>query len=235
MLATSGLFAKTFSILGIQLFVTFLSTLALIRYIRWLYFKRHPNVSAKQNAEGELDLQLNFNAVKPYFYGLLIADVFAFLLLIFWGKNDISIGMPIFTLWSLLTGVELGLALIAVDENLGARVLGITASIAFIAAWVGIYSGIDFSVLGKILFIGLLGLLLFNLARLFISIRRGAQRIAAAFGVLIFTGYLLFDFNRLQRLDKAGVNSWPAAMDLAIGIYLDIINLFLELLELLSD
>lgn len=135
----------------------------------------------------------------------------------------------------MLTGVELALALISVDENLGAKVLGLTTSIVLIAAWFGVYSGIDFLFRGKFLFIGLLGLLLFNLARMFVSIRRGAQRISAAFGVLLFTGYLLFDFNRLKKLDEAGVNTWPAAMELSIGLYLDIINLFLELLDLLSD
>lgn len=230
-----SLFSKTFLILGVQLFFTVLSTQVLIRYIRRLYIKGSPGVSATKNADGELDLQLDFKSIQAYFYGLLIAAFVVFLLLIFVGKNNLSIGLPLFTVWSVLTGLELGLVLISVDENLGAKVLGITASIVFIAAWIGIYSGIDFSFLGKFLFIGLLGLIVFNLARLFISIRRGAQRVGAAFGVLIFTGYLLFDFHRLHKLAKAGVNSWPAAMDLAIGVYLDIINLFLELLKLLSD
>lgn len=231
----ASLFSKTFAILGTQLFLTFLSTHGLLRYIRGLHAAGHPSLSATKNADGELDLHLDFKAIQTYFYGLLIADIVVFLLLLFLGKNDLSIGLPLFTLWSVLTGLELALVLISVDENLGAKVLGVTASIVSIAAWAGIYSGIDFSFLGKFLFIALLGLMVFNLGRIFISIRRGAQRVAAAFGVLIFTGYLLFDFNRLQKLDKAGVNTWPMAMDLSISLYLDIINLFLELLDLLSD
>lgn len=235
LIAEGGLFLKTFSILGTQLFITFLATKAVIDRIRGLHAKGHPAISAGKNADGEVDLHLNFNAVKAYFYGLLIADIAVFLALLFWGREDLSVGLPLFSLWSVLTGIELALVLISVDENLGVKVLGLTAAITFLAAWVGIYSGIDFSFLGKFLLWALLGLLIFSLARLFISIRRGTQRIAAAFGVLVFTGYLLFDFNRLQKLDKAGVDTWPAAMGLSINIYLDIINLFVDLLDLISD
>ena len=58
----------------------------------------------------------------------------------------------------------------------------------------------------------------------------------AFFGVVVFTGYLLYDFNRLEKLNEnVGANTWPVAMDLSINIYLDIINLFLDLLDLLSS
>ncbi|MGE4447185.1 MAG: hypothetical protein AB7E15_02700 [Azospira sp.] len=40
----------------------------------------------------------------------------------------------------------------------------------------------------------------------------------------------MFDFNRLTRSPR---NDWEKALDLAISLYLDIINLFLHLLDLL--
>ncbi len=146
-----------------------------------------------------------------------------------------ALGIPLFTVWSILTGIELALALISVDENLGSKVLAITATITFFAALIGMYSGIDFSFLGILLFGALLLLLIGNLLRLFISIPGANRRVMACFGVIIFTGYLLFDFNRLVKLEERGTaNSWYAAMELAIDIYLDMINIFLELLDLLS-
>ena len=58
----------------------------------------------------------------------------------------------------------------------------------------------------------------------------------AAFGVLIFTGYLLFDFNRLAKLKAvAAANNWDTALNFAISIYLDIINLFISLMNLMSS
>ena len=55
-------------------------------------------------------------------------------------------------------------------------------------------------------------------------------------GVLIFTGYLLFDFNRLAKLkEAAAANNWETALNFAINIYLDIINLFISLMNLMSS
>jgi len=45
---------------------------------------------------------------------------------------------------------------------------------------------------------------------------------------------LVLDFNSLLKKENAGENTWPDAMHLAIKIYLDIINLILQLLKLLS-
>ena len=157
-------------------------------------------------------------------------------MLLFKGTQNLALGIPLFTVWSILTGIELALALISVDENLGSKILAITAIITFITALIGMYSGIDFSFLGIFLFGALILLLIGNLVRLFIAIPRASQRVKAFLGVIIFTGYLLFDFNRLAKLEvQEGANSWYVAIDLAIDIYLDIINLFLELLDLLSS
>ncbi|HCD37366.1 MAG TPA: hypothetical protein DEQ77_01300 [Candidatus Omnitrophica bacterium] len=98
------------------------------------------------------------------------------------------------------------------------------------------YSGINFMFLGPFLFWALILLIIGNIIRLIISIPRVSQRIMAFFGCIIFTGYLLFDFNRLAEAGKDKIyNTWPTAMDFSIDIYLDVINLFLELLDLLSD
>ena len=43
------------------------------------------------------------------------------------------------------------------------------------------------------------------------------------------------DFNRLAALDEQGVNDWETALQIAVSLYLDIINLLLELLEATSN
>jgi FtsH-binding integral membrane protein len=94
----------------------------------------------------------------------------------------------------------------------------------------GAYAGIDFSFLGSTLFAGLTLVLLGGLYRLLFSISDGWRRLLALFGCAVFVGYLVFDFNRLTRSPR---NDWEKALDLAISLYLDIINLFLQLLDLL--
>ncbi len=230
------LFAKTFVILASQLFITWLTAAATIATIRRAYLAGSTRVTATETKNDQLDLHLDWSSIKGYFYALLIVDIAVFLALMFLGRQNLNIGLPLFTVWSALTGIEVALALISVDENLGAKVVAITATITCAAGLIGMYSGIDFAFLGTILFIALMLLIVGNLVRLFISIPRASQRTMAFFGAVIFTGYLLYDFNRLSKLgEHAGANNWRVAMDLAISIYLDIINLFLQLLDLLSD
>ena len=52
---------------------------------------------------------------------------------------------------------------------------------------------------------------------------------------LIFSLYLIFDFNRLENAYISGDNSWNTAIDLSVSIYLDLLNLFLDLLQILAE
>lgn len=229
------LYGKTFLILGSQLGVTWLSTMFLLGWIRHHYHAQAQWVIGGLNEHGMLDLDVDWGIVKPYFWSLLVADIIIFLILLFFGQSSLYIGIPLFTVWSILTGFELALALISVDENLGGKVLALTALITIAAGLIGVYSDIEFSFLRAGLFSALLLLIGFGLIRILFDIPRWIQRIVAFFGVLVFTAYLVFDFNRLSLASaNDAANSWPAAMKIAISIYLDIINLFLQLLDLLS-
>lgn len=224
------LYGKTFLILTIQLALTWASTFLFILWLRQCYYARAAWVGGSLLESGELDLELDWQTVAPWFWLLLGVDVAVFLLLLFVGQHNLAIGLPLFCLWSLLTGIELALALVSVDENLGGKVLALTAMLTFAAFLVGAYAGIDFSFLGSTLFAGLTLVLLGGLYRLLFSISDGWRRLLALFGCAVFVGYLVFDFNRLTRSPR---NDWEKALDLAISLYLDIINLFLHLLDLL--
>jgi len=227
-----SLYAKTFLILGSQLGATWLSTVVLLSVFRRLCHSRVVWVSGTIDAGGNLDMALDWDAVKPYFWGLLAADIAVFLALLHFGQSNLLIGIPLFTFWSMLTGIELALCLVAVDENLGAKVLALTALITCSAALVGTRSGIDFSFLEEGLLAALLILVGVGIVRILYTMQRWVQRLWASFGTIVFTGYLLYDFQRLgQQNADAGVNTWSTAMSLSIEIYLDVVNLFLLLLD----
>lgn len=230
------LFAKTFAILGSQLVVTWIFTLAVISYAQHLYYEKTPGISATEGERGQLDLEIDWPIIRPYFWIIFVGDIGLFIVLLTAGRDSLLIGIPVFTLWSMLTGAELALSLMSVDENLGSRVLGITAVLTFTSALIAIYSSLDLSFLGSLLFIALLGLLAATTLRLFVLIESWVQRVISFLGSAIFVGYLFFDFNRLAKLSEhPRANTWPVAMDVAIAVYLDIINLFLLLLDILSD
>jgi len=45
----------------------------------------------------------------------------------------------------------------------------------------------------------------------------------------------LYDFNILEKRIAAGDESWGTAVRIAVRLYLDIINLFLDLLQILAE
>jgi len=59
------------------------------------------------------------------------------------------------------------------------------------------------------------------------------ESLITIFGVMLFTGFLLFDLNRLY--EQGDQNNLDDPMLAAVNIYLDIINLFLYLLELYNE
>ena len=83
----------------------------------------------------------------------------------------------------------------------------------------------DLSPWYRMLFWALVGLLLFGIVALFVSIPH-ANLIWSIAGLVIFGGYTIFDFNRLRR---AGTES---AVPIAASIFLDVLNVFLFFLQL---
>lgn len=108
-----------------------------------------------------------------------------------------------------------------------------TAAITVIAAFIVFAFNFNFSFLGQALFIALLGLIVIGLLNVFWFKSPLLRLISAYIGAVIFSLYLLYDFDRLKN--AAENFSWETAINISISIYLDIVNLFLDLLQILSD
>lgn len=106
-----------------------------------------------------------------------------------------------------------------------------TALAVFATASLVFLSDIDFSFMWMFLFISLLILIIMWLLNIFVFKSRLFSLVKAYFWVLIFTWYLIYDFNTLEKF--AWDDTWWTAVNIAVNIYLDIINLFLYLLEIL--
>ena len=151
--------------------------------------------------------------------------------------TGILVGMAFFTVLSLLFVPLLGTLMLEGDDNDGILAMKLTMLITFITAIIGLYGGIDFAnnvALNSFLFYSLIGLILFEISRSFIKISRPQVRGVAIFGIFIFIGYLLVDFNYIVKYSNSG-NTWDNAFQIAFQLYLDMINLLLEILELLGD
>ena len=84
-----------------------------------------------------------------------------------------------------------------------------------------------FETIGKYLFVGLIAILVGSLLGFFFA---GIFDLMAWLGALLFSLYIGYDFYRAQQYTPTLDN----AVDCALDIYLDIINLFLRLLRILG-
>jgi modulator of FtsH protease len=84
----------------------------------------------------------------------------------------------------------------------------------------------DLAPLARVLFVALLGLIVFGIVAIFVNIPNGSL-IYAVLGLVIFAGFTMFDFQRLRRTKDI-----RAAPLLAASIFLDVLNVFLFFLSI---
>lgn len=148
------------------------------------------------------------------------------------------VGMTLFTLTNVCLGPILGWAMLMMDENDGMRALKITLVVTFIAGLIGYSDFYSFSQNGyltTIMGILLFGLVVFTFINLFRGFSRATTRYVAIGGAILFTLYIIVDFNRLIYLENINVNDWNTAFYMSYTIYLDIINLLLDILDAMGN
>lgn len=210
------LFAKTFLLLTLSLFIAYLGSL--------FAFKKIQHAMEEGNPE----------KIKGQMLTALIVNIIAFVLLMFFGGRT-PLNMILMFVFTLSSGFTLGVYT-ASHGDVAQKAVALTAGTTLLTGLVASYSNIDFTGLGKILGIVLIIFVIISIIRIFVKIRGAGHRFMAAAGVLLFTGYLLYDFSRLAKLKTvAAANNWETALNFAISIYLDIINLLMQLMQLLSS
>ena len=197
-----------------------------------LYYK-DKDAWKKRKAEFEKECDEKAPPLRKLLYNLTWIWIIALSSTSFISFTDYSIfsKMLMLSIASISFGPLLASIMISMDENDGLRILNLTLVITFLTAIIGIYSGIDFSSLGHILIVPLLILITWNICNIFWNFTSASKRVMGIFGSLIFILFLLFDFYRLEQASANGMNDWNTAFNIGFSIYLDVINLLLELLE----
>ena len=86
----------------------------------------------------------------------------------------------------------------------------------------------DLAPVARVAFWALVGLIIFGIVAIFVNIP-GSGLVYSVLGLVIFAGFVLFDFQRLRTNTDAA-----SAPLLAASIFLDILNVFLFFLEIFS-
>jgi FtsH-binding integral membrane protein len=143
---------------------------------------------------------------------------------IFWGFAGLM-GLSLSTLFLAYTGSSI------------ARVFFITAAtFGAVSLW-GYTTKRDISNWGSFLFMGVIGLIIASLVNIFLQ-SSALQFAVSIIGVLLFTALTAYDTQRIREMyyQVQGTEfAGKAAVMGALNLYLDFINLFVSLMQLLGD
>src|SRR6201987_3243072 len=177
-------------------------------------------------------------ASTPLICLVMLAPLGAVLFLSF-RIERMSIGAAQATFWTYaaLMGLSLaGIFLLYTGTSI-ARVFFITAGTFAAMSLYGYTTQRDLSQFGSFLFMGLIGIVLASLVNIFIG-SSALQFAISVIGVIIFTGLTAWDTQRIKEVylesDPGDLLTKKALMG-ALSLYLDFINLFVMLLQLVGQ
>ena len=138
-----------------------------------------------------------------------------------------------FWAYAALMGLSLaGIFLVYTGDSI-ARVFFISAgTFAATAAW-GYTTSTDLSRFGSFLVMGLIGVVLASLVNLFVG-SSALQFAVSVIGVVVFTGLTAWDTQRLKAMYLESDGAGNLAILGALMLYLDFVNLFVSLLQLVG-
>ncbi|KAF9567939.1 UPF0005-domain-containing protein [Agrocybe pediades] len=150
--------------------------------------------------------------------------------LLFWKRHNHPWNLVLLSTFTLMEAFTLGISISFYQNIIVLQALVITIGIFVGLTLFTFQSKYDFSGMGPFLFGSLIALCMTGLVGIFIPFSRTMDLIFAIGGCLIFSGYVVYDtYNINKRLspDEYIMGS--------ISLYLDFINLFLNILRLLND
>lgn len=170
------------------------------------------------------------------FWGLIIAE-FGLVLAINGAINRLSITAAtlLFVLYSVVNGTTLSVIFMAYTLTSIANVFFITAGTFAIMAFIGYTTKKDLTSLGRMLFIGLIGIILATVVNLFLDSSM-LNMIVSYVGVVVFVGLTAYDSQKIKNMlyeaDSMDEGAQKIALLGSLSLYLDFINLFLMLLRI---
>lgn len=150
--------------------------------------------------------------------------------LLYWKRHSHPANLVLLSTFTLLEAFSIGIVCSFYESQIVLSALVITTGVFLGLTLFTFQSKWDFSGMGPYLFAGLLGLVLTSFVTIFFPFSRTADLIFALCGVLLFSGYVVYDTYMINA--RLSPDEYILG---AISLYLDFINLFLNILRLLND
>ncbi|AXQ78112.1 Bax inhibitor-1/YccA family protein [Streptococcus chenjunshii] len=210
-------FAKIYSLVGMGIGLSALVS-ALMLYIF---------------TDNMITLMINYPWV---YYGAIFAELILVLVASSAAQKNTPAALPLFLTYSALNGFTLSFIIVAYTQTTVLQAFLSSAAVFFVMALIGVTTKKDLSGMAKALLAGLIGIIVASLINLFIG-SGTMSYIISVVSVLIFSGLIAYDNQRIKHVYQAtGGNAGDGwAVSMALSLYLDFINLFLNLLRLFGN
>jgi hypothetical protein len=176
-------------------------------------------------------------ARTPLVYVVMLAPL-GLVMWLSYGINRMSAtaAQGVFWLYAGVMGISMASIFLVFTGASIARVFFITAGTFAAMSLYGYTTKTDLSRFGSFLFMGLIGIVIASLVNMFVA-SSALQFAISVIGVIVFTGLTAWDTQQIKEMyyegDYGEVATKKAVMG-ALRLYLDFINLFMMLLQLMG-
>jgi FtsH-binding integral membrane protein len=176
---------------------------------------------------------------NPLVFWIVALAPLGFVLVLGYRINRMSVGaaQALFWVFSAVMGLSLAGIFVVYTGMSIARVFFITGGVFAGMSLYGYTTKRDLTAMGAFLFMGLIGIIIASLVNLFIG-STALQFAVSVIGVIVFTGLTAYDTQNIKELyldsDTVEVADKKAITG-ALRLYLDFLNLFLMLMQLMGN
>merc|ERR1712112_165073 len=216
-----GFIRKVYSIISVQLLLTF-GVCFLFKSVGAIRYGLHPG-----------------NAGPLFWSVLVICAVITFGVIIAMScvkklRRSFPTNFILLALFTLAESVIIGMNVIPYDDDVVLIAAGCTAGVVIVLTIFAFQTKIDFTVCGGALVCVLFVFVLFGFLMAFLPYVETLHLLYAGIGVLIFSLYLVYDTQMMMGGEHKYSVSPEEYIFAAIAIYLDKINIFLQILRLVA-
>ena len=171
-------------------------------------------------------------------FGFIVIAEFVLVMVISFLINKINpvVAGVLFIGYAAMNGLTFSTIFLIFQLSSIVSIFGVTAGIFAAMSLYGYTTKRDLTNLGNIAFFGLIGVVVAGLVNLFLH-NSMLDTVASVIGVAVFTALFAYDTQRIKEMyfQVDGQSLQKSAIIGALQLYLDFINLFLELLKLFGQ
>ena len=179
----------------------------------------------------------NIDALSVIFTkgGYWVLVILEIVLAIFLGvrihKMNPTTAKVVFLLYAFISGLTFSALFIVYKVSSIIMIFGVTSALFLIFALIGRYTKLDLSKIGTFLLMMLFGVIILSIISVFVP---GLNLMVAIIGLVVFLGYVAYDVQMIKRRSEF-LDEDNAAIISAFELYLDFINVFVDLLRIFGD